>query len=251
MAQERVQAGLIAGLLLALTAACLVVSAHTSRVGAPGIRMALPERVLEYTGAPILFCQNDQCGRSFPCTGSAAPTTCPVCGAALDVKALAEKRILPADTQIVRRRYTRPGGQSFLVSIVLSGVERRSIHPPQVCLIGQGYRITDERVARVPLPHGGELRATKMQVSPPHKTDNPSPPPEVFAYWFVSGTHQTPYHLTRLMWTAWEGAVRNCRPRWAYVAISGPSGGAPAGEPEPWQKLVAKLYEDLRSNNVQ
>lgn len=247
MQKARYHAGLIVLALVLLTSACLLASGRGHAGADPAIRLELPDRLLEFTGTPVLFCQSDQCARSFTWPDPSKPHLCPVCGGALDVKAAGEKAMLPADTCIIRRRYSQPGGASYLVSIVLSGSERRSIHRPQVCLIGQGFRITSQHVVR---PAGADRRLAVMKLSilPPAASLQRGEPPEAFAYWFVGGTHRTPYHFMRIFWTAWEGAVHNSRSRWAYVAVSGPSFTTQPGMPEPWERIAAALNEWLLSS---
>ncbi len=64
-------------------------------------------------------------------------------GQAADISAI-EREVLPADTGFSRKNYVslqRPNERVFL-SIVLSGRDRTSIHRPEICLVGQGWTIT-------------------------------------------------------------------------------------------------------------
>ena len=70
-------------------------------------------------------------------------------GQAADISAI-EREVLPADTGFSRKNYVslqRPNERVFL-SIVLSGRDRTSIHRPEICLVGQGWTIT-QRNARL------------------------------------------------------------------------------------------------------
>ena len=56
-----------------------------------------------------------------------------------------EKKILPADTRIVKKMYESRSGAQFLVSFVVGGVSRASIHRPELCLPSQGYVMSNPR----------------------------------------------------------------------------------------------------------
>ena len=56
-----------------------------------------------------------------------------------------EKKILPADTRIVKKMYESRSGAHFLASFVVGGVSRASIHRPELCLPSQGYVMSNPR----------------------------------------------------------------------------------------------------------
>ena len=56
-----------------------------------------------------------------------------------------EKKILPADTRIVKKMYESRTGAQFLASFVVGGVSRASIHRPELCLPSQGYMMSNPR----------------------------------------------------------------------------------------------------------
>ncbi len=62
---------------------------------------------------------------------------------------------LPEDTQFVKRSYFPSWGNSFYdkinMGIVLSGQDRRSLHPPNECLIAQGWKIISEETRVIEL----------------------------------------------------------------------------------------------------
>jgi hypothetical protein len=150
--------------------------------------------------------------------------------------------MLPADTQILRKRYRGPGGRTLTVALVISGAERRGIHRPQVCLVGQGFRILNERLQRVELPGGADLGVMRLDLLAPGADRRAAAPSDMALYWFQSGNRQTPYHLVRLAWTALDGAVHNRRSRWAYVTIN----GSATTNPTEATRLAAALHEWLR-----
>ncbi|MBT3293888.1 MAG: exosortase-associated EpsI family protein [Verrucomicrobia bacterium] len=178
------------------------------------VRHRLPTTVGPYTSTEILYCQSESCAHSFMRDPTTDVAACPECMAPLDTASLAEKQLLPADTEIDRRVYMVTPHQRITVSVVRGGYERRSIHKPQVCLVGQGHTIT--RQYRVPLALTAspdfELMAMEMDGSD-----------QIFAYWFTDGHRVTASHLSRLLWIAWDGVIHNKRRRWAYISLTSTS----------------------------
>ena len=226
---------------LSATTALLCISGEP-RATAP-FAVAMPEQVLGYRAVSVVFCRNERCARSY--TGLPPGSRCAACGGVLDAMAPAERQLLPADTQILRRKYVRPGAAPLLVSVVISSSERRSIHRPQICLVGQGYAIASERTDAVRVPGRAPLRVMLLGLSrrPPGAAGAaPRAETALMAYWFFSVQGQeTPYHWQRLLWTARDGVVRNIRPRWAYITIGPDPGNGAAPQVERLEAFIAGL----------
>ncbi len=171
----------------------------------------LPTKLSPYRSFTIYHCQNEECLKSFSSENLTSLTVCPKCGGKLDTVSLAEHRLLPKDTTILHRSYRDEVGHIFNVAVVIGGHERRSIHKPQVCIVGQGNTINKQELIKVPLDHKKNLDVMLLDVN----RDN-----LYFAYWFTDGKRETARHLTRLFDTAWDGVVHNQRRRWAYISIS-------------------------------
>lgn len=135
----------------------------------------------------------------------------------------AEREILPPDTGYSRMTYvaTRDNRQVFL-SIVLSGRDRTSIHRPELCLVGQGFTITDQasHVFSSALPGHGTFKATVLRVRHEQKTAHgPVQVPFVVAYWFVTGDATAATHWQRIALDTWNRVVHGRADRWAYVLL--------------------------------
>jgi hypothetical protein len=187
-----------------------------------GVRMVLPDRVGEYLGRDMLYCQNRECLAAFPVTEEFDADACPFCGGELDFVSFPEKKSLPSDTTIVKKEYRSEKNPAISVSVVLSGKEQRSIHRPQRCLPAQGYTIEAGRTLDVPTGEGKNLTVmvldTRGKIQMPEGNEQ-----EVcasLAYWLVGPERETPYHLERLFWTSTDRVFRNVAHRWAYVALS-------------------------------
>jgi hypothetical protein len=237
--------------LLAATSALL------SFLGSPRLeenvclRLPLPAAIGEFRGSDILFCQNQKCMRSFRVETLKDSSRCPVCGGALDPISLAERRVLPADIILARKQYLRRPSASVLVTVLVSGKERTSIHRPQMCLEGQGWQITGHRVVSIPLAGRKPLSVMFLDVMrSPSRQQGPLRPQEAsFAYWFTDGEHETPYHIARMFHMAADNVLRGISHRWAYVTVLLNSGADKATERQQIESLIAILYPHLAKTN--
>lgn len=196
------------------------------------VRMSLPLNLEAYEGVDILHCQNEQCVHTHLSIVLTNKTACPDCLAPLATVSLAEKELLPKDTEILHKLYRGKRGREFLVSVVIGGYERRSIHKPQVCLVAQGHRINKQYPVDIELEGGRSLGMTLMELDASRR---------VYAYWFTNGEIETASHLKRLFWTAWDGIAHNRRRRWAYISIfsTTANGRVPMAD---LQHFVGQLY---------
>ncbi len=194
----------------------------------PGVAMELPEKVEGWVGNELRFCHNpDVCAKeyhdaSFYIRDLEIPDICPDCGSRLYNMARAEKEQLPEDTEFVKSAYTNEAGTRLFTSIVLSGTARDSIHRPQRCLKGQGNTLDGEYTLSVSLEGRDPLKVRVIKASRIfHTADGPVPYYSYYAYWFVGQARETPYHVGRMFWLAWDRVVRSTANRWAYIAVSG------------------------------
>jgi EpsI family protein len=131
-----------------------------------------------------------------------------------------ELEILPPDTGFSRRIYVAlpDPRRQVLLSIVLSGRDRSSIHRPELCVEGQGWTIKGS------FPHGFEgvqtggrvLPATVLRLERPG-ANGAKPTPALLAYWFVSSETVVATHAERMWHGAWDRLRHGRADRWAYV----------------------------------
>lgn len=219
MKLARPKAFAAAGALIAAGALTMILLPSVSYDERVGFAASLPERIGPFTALAPRYCHNDQCRRPDHLLADLDdPDTCPSCSSPLYDRSLAEKLLLPEDTVILKRLYRDPAGKSFFASAVLTGRERRSIHNPEVCLTSGGYRILEERYDDVPIEGRAPLRVRLLRLR------NPGPAGRAgetfYAYWFVTHGRETPSHLERLAWMAWDSIRHGVRRRWAYLAVS-------------------------------
>ena len=133
-----------------------------------------------------------------------------------------EQNWLPPDTLYGRRIYTAPDRFQVLISVVMMGTDRTSIHKPQYCLVGQGEQIVKSEVITVPIsdPQTYELKVMKLSTRSQRRTSDGQfvPMSGVFMYWFVADGHLTPHHEERMWLMGKELISSGLLQRWAYVA---------------------------------
>ncbi len=142
-----------------------------------------------------------------------------------------EKKVLPSDTEFAKAVYfTNPPSPHdrdvISFEIVLSGAERRSIHRPEVCLVGQGWSILNSSTRRIELGAGRELSVRDLYIEHNQQiADGKSKPLRAhYYYWFVGADVTTPSHVARIWLTLRDNLVRGVNHRWAYVTMLATAG---------------------------
>ena len=137
-----------------------------------------------------------------------------------------EKELLPDDTEFAKAVYfsTAPdvaGRDVIHCSIVLSGAERRSIHRPEVCLVGQGWQLLDSSIIAVDMGGGRKLSVKDLYIEKvvTLTTGERRPVRAHYLYWFVGADVTTPSHVERIWLTLWDNLTRNVNHRWAYPSV--------------------------------
>jgi len=137
-----------------------------------------------------------------------------------------ERDILGEDTEFARKIYLSPDGKlGFFLSIVLSGKDRTSIHPPEMCLRGQGWQLqptTDIVTVRISEPKPYVLDVMKLEAYIPGnlKTGGGKPQKLLYLYWFVGKDLVTPFKNTMTFRESWDRIVYGKSHRWAYVTLA-------------------------------
>ena len=182
-------------------------------------QVVLPKSLDGYAADDILYCQNESCSRTFFASHIGGVTNCPACGAALDGSSLGENTILPKDTTILKRVYTSASGMQYLVSAIISGAGKSSIHRPELCLPAQGVQMsspTDFDVA------GRPYHAIRID----YQQD---PPAQLVYTFFNQGGVRTASHLRRIFLDTWDRSVHNRIDRWVMVTVRAASPYSPRG----------------------
>lgn len=239
----------VIGLLIA-TSLALAFTVDVNVTDQAGIKVYLPDRVGEWQGSELRFCQAPSCQETFGTGQLTNRDVCPKCGGKLESMTKAERDLLPLDTIVLKKRYDASNGRVLFASIVMSGRERSSIHRPQICLVGQGNEIVHSEV--LPVPMAGRPQALDVMVldmlrrwrTPDGRQGEYA---SYYAYWFAGKGRETPYHLQRMFWMAADRILFNRAHRWAYISVSGLRDEQRAYEAEI-RDFVSRLYPEMTLN---
>ena len=129
---------------------------------------------------------------------------------------------LPKDTTFARRLYRSPDGFEAMMSVVLMGTDRTSIHKPQQCLVGQGIAIDSQDSLTIPIdgPPRYELPVLRITGSLQQTLPDGAKVVQraIYVYWFVAEGALTSDHNDRMLRMAKHLLTRGELQRWAYVS---------------------------------
>jgi exosortase len=135
-----------------------------------------------------------------------------------------EHRLLPKDTEFARKNYDDFHDHHVFFSIVLSGVQQYTIHPPEVCLVAQGWTIASHEDIPIQLASGHKMvvRNLSLQRDAVDEQQHHLLVKAYYMYWYVADNLTTPSHLERNLVSSWDRVVHNRDHRWAYVIAMSP-----------------------------
>lgn len=175
--------------------------------------ISLPRNVPGYVDDGLRFCHNETCLQCVTLTELKGATACPTCGGELFHVSLGEKTLLPADTKLEKRTYQNAHGQHFLVSVVIGGASKSSIHRPELCLPTQGFLMADPAnfaVDGIPF-HAIHLANKQM-------------PTSMLVYTFFNQAGmRTASHTRRIFQDVLDRSFLNRIDRWVMVSVQASS----------------------------
>lgn len=133
---------------------------------------------------------------------------------------------LPNDTSYRFLAYRETNGFSAVLSVVLMGGDRTSIHNPEICMPSQGWDI-DSRlttVQHIPMdsPYAYDLPVNRI-ISTKVVQDAAGKPQTyrgVYVYWFVDGSHYTEKAWKwKIWWIPRDLLLNGILERWCYVSV--------------------------------
>ena len=121
----------------------------------------------------------------------------------------AELDMLPSDTQIEKRVYSDQTGNWFLVTLVIGGASKGSIHRSEGCLSAQGFQMTGVRTI---VESGVEWRMATL--------DRQDVESQGFAYTFFNQDgFKTSSHFKRIFKDVWDRSVHGRIDRWVMITV--------------------------------
>jgi exosortase len=197
----------IVGLLISAGAGALVIVSSTShRAGVAGVRMELPDSIGDALG--------------------------------FDGDLEREHRLLPADTEFVKKQYLSASPTPVNCEIVLTGAERSSIHRAEACLLGQGWTLLSAGEITVPLAAGRAQRVKLLRLS---KVRDGQQLFGYFLYWYVGADRITDDTFSRIFLSSWDQLARGVNHRWAYVTVNSELAPSQSGSEGAKRALVSRL----------
>lgn len=194
--------------LIGGTAALLPQLQARQKLGAPGVRLAA-QPVFDEDGKVAGTNSVDLPVKALDFESQPLPIT------KIEVTAL------PPDTIFGRRQYRAQDGFETVVSVVVMGTDRTSIHKAQICLPAQGWSIERTELLHVPVaePQPYELPVTRLIITKKMKQadSREADVRAVYAYWFASKNKITAEHGVRMWELAWDLFRTGELQRWAYV----------------------------------
>lgn len=154
-----------------------------------------------------------------------------------------ELESLPSDTIFGRGRYLLPDRNWIQVNVVLMGTDRTSIHRPEYCLTGIGWRIRSQR--ELPFSGSGPGPGRVQRFDCQLKTEMNGRQVDiggVYVFWFVSRDKETASHWERQWWMVQDLVMRGVLQRWAYISFFSPC--APGDEDAAYQR-VSELIQRI------
>lgn len=129
---------------------------------------------------------------------------------------------LPKDTSFAQRRYIAPDSFWVNANIVLMGMDRTSIHKPEFCLPGQGWRIDQKSIVNLSVKdlHPYSMPVAKWVITNFLQTRD-GRKQEVrglYVFWFVAKNEETTSHWQRIWWLTRDLLTTGTLQRWAYVS---------------------------------
>ena len=143
---------------------------------------------------------------------------------------------LPSDTIFGRGRYSLPDGNWVQINVVLMGTDRTSIHRPEYCLTGVGWRIRSQTELSFAGSGSGPERVQRFDCQ--LKTEMNGRPVDVggvYVFWFVSRDKETASHWERQWWMVRDLVTRGMLQRWAYISFFSPC--APGDEEAAYRRI--------------
>jgi hypothetical protein len=157
--------------------------------------------------------------------------------------------VLPADTCFGQRIYRATDGFEAQVNVVLMGGDRTSLHKPQICLLGSGWKIdkTEPECVKVEKPFSYDLPVMKLTLSE-EKPGTFHGQRGVYVYWFVADHEFTREHSQRMWWMAKDLLTTGILERWSYITFFAtcPPGREQAAY-ERLQQLIAAAVPDFQT----
>lgn len=208
----------LAALLLSLLALGLCARTDASlSLAEPGVRLELPLQISGYQGQSI-------------------------------EKTAQEANVLDEGVELVRTFYTSTKGRRVLVTVIVGGPGKRTLHRPEVCLPGQGWTIASSNELPLNFADGGEVDATllrlfrEVEVEPGKRVRMRG----LNLYWYVGSDGTTrPDYYGHISKGYLDAIFRNLNHRWSMVSVFVPVSESLIGQEDGFAEFG--VLEEVRT----
>lgn len=114
---------------------------------------------------------------------------------------------------VMMRDYRAPNGRSIILTIVYAGATRRSLHFPEVCLVGAGWEINKQYMD----PVGFDFTGKRLVLT---RNSNE----EAVLYWFKTGDNMTGSFFENSFHWVWNQLMFGA-PTSTMIKLSAPTSG--------------------------
>jgi hypothetical protein len=155
-----------------------------------------------------------------------------------------ELNYFPKDTSYARRLYQASDGFGASATVILMGTDRTSIHRPDYCLLGQGWRIDKKAEVNIPIAGTSPYELPAMKWFMTKTIEAPDGRRQelrgLYVFWFVANNEQTTSNVQLQYYLVRDLLFTGILQRWAYISYF--SVCAPGQEDaafERMEKLIA------------
>ena len=149
---------------------------------------------------------------------------------------------LPKDTTFAQRIYQAPDQFWIQANVVLMGTDRTSIHKPEYCLAGQGFRTEKVEHDLIHVGHAGatpgyDIPVQKWTVIREGRGEDGAKVVRkaLYVFWFIADGQLTASHNERMWWMSRDLITQGVLQRWAYASCFAPC--RIGGEEEAYQRV--------------
>jgi len=158
-----------------------------------------------------------------------------------------ELAMLPADTTFGRKYYYAPDRFNIQLNTILMGRDRMSLHPPEFCITGQGWRVGKSEVITLPMkrpvPYDLKIQKLPTMINFKDKNGEWAEYHGLFLYWFVTDELLTPSRFERMWWMSRDLLTTGTVERWGYISYF--SYALPGQEDALLERMKSFIQETL------
>lgn len=180
------------GLVIVVMTACYLTPAAAG-LSTPGVRASLPQSFATFWGRPI------------------------------EPSKAEKEQLIDVGVEMSRMHYANTNGRSATATIVVGGSEGRTLHRPEVCLPGQGWKITGSKATSVDLGEGSDVMATLLTlVRTEAREDGRVVQRKGFnLYWYVGKDRTAESYNKHIVVSLFDSMFRNLYHRWSMISLFG------------------------------